>query len=167
MHATPNGRDPCPDAATIGRIGHRVVTAIDTIGPRSGLTLRLDGATLPGLMSRARRQIAAWLADCGLDPDTIDDVVLATHEALANAADHAFGESSGEVVLRADRVEGDLLRVVVQDSGRWRPPPADPGFRGHGMALMTGLAQRCRVQRSRAGTTVEMCWWLPGTPSAV
>jgi serine/threonine-protein kinase RsbW len=154
-------------ARTIGRFGHRVVPEIDAIGPRSGLSLRLDGAALPGQLSRARHLIAAWLAECRLDPDMIDDVVLATHEALANAIDHAFGGGEGEVVVRADRVDGDVLRVVVQDRGCWRPPPADPGFRGHGMALMAGLAQRCRVQRDLAGTTVEMCWRLPGTPHAV
>lgn len=137
------------------------------MGPRSGLTLRLDGAALPRHLSRARHLIAAWLAEGGIDRDTIDDVVLATHEALANAADHAFGGDAGEVVLQADRVDDDLLRVVVQDTGRWRPPPADPGFRGHGMALMSGLAQRCRVQRSRTGTTVELWWRVSGTPHAV
>ena len=156
-----------PGAATIGWFRHRVVTAIDAFGPRNGLTLRLDGAALPGLLGRARHLIAAWLGECGLDPDTIDDVVLASNEALANAADHAFVDGAGEVVLRADRVGGDVLRVLVQDSGRWRPPPADPGFRGHGMTLMAGLAQRCRVQRSGSGTTVEMYWRVPGTPSAV
>lgn len=116
---------------------------------------------MPGHLGRARHLVAAWLAEGGLDPDTIDDVVLATNEALANAADHAFGAGTGEVVLHADRVDGDVLRVVVQDSGRWRPPPADPGYRGHGMTLMAGLAQRCRVQRGRAGTTVELYWRLP------
>lgn len=111
-------------------------------------------------LGRVRRHVSAWLTDCGLDTDTIDDVVLATHEALANAADHAFGGEAGEVWLRADREGSDGLRVVVQDSGRWRPPPTDPGCRGHGMTLMAGLAQRCRVHRSQAGTTVEMYWRL-------
>jgi serine/threonine-protein kinase RsbW len=156
-----------PAGEKVGRIRHRVVLAIDAIGPRSGLTLRLDGAELPSHLSRARHLIAAWLTECGLDADMIDDVVLATHEALANAADHAFGGGTGEVLVCADRVDGDLLRVVVQDSGRWRPPPADPGFRGHGMTLMAGLAQRCRVQRDVAGTTVEMCWRLSEAPHAV
>jgi hypothetical protein len=35
------------------------------------------------------------------------------------------------------------------------------------MALMAGLAQRCRVQRGRAGTTVEMYWRLSEAPHAV
>ncbi|MGI5127045.1 ATP-binding protein [Pseudonocardia sp. CA-107938] len=143
----------------------RVVLAIDATGLRSKLTLRLDGAALPAQLGRVRRVIAAWLAEGGLDPDTIDDVVLATNEALANAADHAFAGADGEVVLRADRTAGDVLRVMVHDTGRWRPPPTDPGFRGHGMSLMAGLAQRCRVRRGRTGTTVEMSWRLPGRPN--
>lgn len=122
---------------------------------------------MPAHLGRVRRRISAWLADCGLDTDTIDDVVLATHEALANAADHAFDSDSGEVWLRADRDGPDGLRVVVEDTGRWRPPPADPGCRGHGMTLMAALAQRCRVRRSRAGTTVELYWRLAKRSNAV
>ncbi|SHL19542.1 Histidine kinase-like ATPase domain-containing protein [Pseudonocardia thermophila] len=144
----------------------RVVPAIDANGPGSGLTLRFDGAALPAHLGRVRRRIAAWLAEGGLDPDTIDDVVLAAHEALSNAADHAFGDGSGEVVLRAVREGRDGLRIIVRDSGRWRPPPADPGFRGHGMTLMAGLAQRCRVHRDQAGTTVELYWKLSGSTNA-
>ncbi len=156
-----------PGFATIQRLGVRVVSPIDITGPGSGLTLHFDGAALPAHLGRVRRRVAAWLADSGLDSDTIDDVVLATHEALANAADHAFGGGVGEVWLRADREGFDGLRVVVHDSGRWRPPPSDPGSRGHGMTLMAGLAQRCRVHRGKSGTTVEMFWRLPGTSNAV
>ncbi|MDN5860774.1 MAG: ATP-binding protein [Pseudonocardia sp.] len=107
-----------------------------------------------------RRRIAAWLANCGLDTDTIDDIVLATNEALANAAEHAFDDGTGEVRLLADREGFDELRVIVQDRGEWRPPPAHPGHRGHGLTLMAALAQRCRVHRDRGGTTVEMYWRL-------
>lgn len=167
IHARPGPARARPSKVTIGRFRVRVVRAIDITGPGSALTLRFDGAALPAHLGRARRRIAAWLTACGLDTDVIDDIVLATNEALANAADHAFGGRSGEVWVRVHREGRDGLRVLVQDSGRWRPPPADPGCRGHGMTLIAALAQRCRVRRGRAGTTVEMYWRLPEMQNAV
>lgn len=97
-----------------------------------------------------------------MDDETIDDAVLATHEALSNAIDHAFDEQGGvgEVWIRAEWHDAEWVSVVVHDSGRWRPPPADPGTRGHGMTLIAGLSQRSAVHHTDSGTTVEMYWSL-------
>ncbi|MFC4948547.1 ATP-binding protein [Pseudonocardia sp. GCM10023141] len=129
------------------------------------LVLRLTGPMLAAGLGRVRQRIATWAAAAGMGPDDVDDIVLATHEALANVADHAYPDGGAEAWLEAGPAESDELRVLVRDHGRWRPPPADPGPRGHGMVLIAGLAQRVTVQSTDAGTTVAMYWRLP--PAAV
>jgi anti-anti-sigma factor len=45
--------------------------------------------------------------------------------------------------------------VTVRDTGAWRPPPADPGFRGRGLQLIGRLAIDLDVRRRAEGTTVH------------
>jgi anti-sigma regulatory factor (Ser/Thr protein kinase) len=86
--------------------------------------------------------------------------VLATHEALANVADHAYPEGGGDAELDAACENGEI-RVVVRDHGRWQAPAGDPGWRGRGLVLIQGLAEHVDVQRAAAGTSVAMRWRLP------
>jgi anti-sigma regulatory factor (Ser/Thr protein kinase) len=92
----------------------------------------------------------------------VDDVVLATHEALANIADHAYPEGDGDAFLDAD-VTPEAVVVVVRDRGRWRPPSIDPGWRGRGLTIIRGLAEQVEVRQGDGGTTVVMRWALPGS----
>jgi serine/threonine-protein kinase RsbW len=124
--------------------------------PASGpepLRLCLTGSALPAQLSRVRARIAAWAGAAGLVEDTVDDLVLATHEALANVADHAYPD--------AERRGGEVV-VVVSDRGQWRPPATDPGWRGRGLVIIRGLAEHVELHRGPTGTAVEMRWALPG-----
>lgn len=105
-----------------------------------------------------RLRLAEWAAAVGMGQDGVDDLVLATYEALANVADHAYPDGPGDAWVDADRSAPGELVVVVSDRGRWRPPPTDPGLRGRGMTLITALAEQVAVQRGDAGTTVVMHW---------
>ena len=72
-----------------------------------------------------RHDLRRWLADRGVDHRMADDIVLATSEALANAAEHGSGGSSTERVHLEARVEPDPDRgsevvVKVTDTGRWQ-----------------------------------------------
>ena len=105
--------------------------------------------------------MADWAAAAGMGQDGIDDLVLATHEALANVADHAYPDGPGDAWIEAGRTGPGELTVTVSDRGHWRPPPADPGLRGRGMILIAALADRVAVQRGTAGTvgtTIVMHW---------
>ena len=128
-------------------------------GPKP-LRLRLAAASLPERLSEVRAQVAAWVGRFGLSGDTVDDIVLATHEALANVADHAYPDGSGDAELDAACENGEI-RVVVRDHGRWQAPAGDPGWRGRGLVLIQGLAEHVDVQRAAAGTSVAMRWRLP------
>ncbi|WP_232660728.1 ATP-binding protein [Pseudonocardia sp. TRM90224] len=122
--------------------------------------MRLSGASLAEELANVRHRIAEWVAGMTASPDVVEDVVLAANEALANVADHAYPDGTGDAWVELERRSTDELVVVVADRGRWRPPPADPGFRGHGLTLIKGLADRVAIRHSPAGTTVEMAWSL-------
>jgi serine/threonine-protein kinase RsbW len=130
-------------------------------GPKP-LRLRLAARSLPLRLSDVRARLAAWARGLGLSADAVDDIVLATHEALANIADHAYPDGAGDAELDAACVDGEI-RVVVRDHGRWRPPVTGSGWRGRGLVLIRGLAEHVDVQRADAGTIIAMRWRLPST----
>jgi len=126
----------------------------------------LDFVSVPGSPERLaliRRSLAQWAAATVLPPDDVDDLVIAVYEAMANVLDHAYDRPqrccfSLHAARTSNRVE-----VVVADSGRWRTPPDDPGYRGRGLALIRRLAHHVDLRHDDRGTTVAMCWYLPAT----
>lgn len=115
----------------------------------------------PGHLVAVRHQVERWAAGTGLSVPAVADLVLSTYEALANAAEHAYPAGHGPVDLAAARTTDGRVLVAVSDHGRWRPPPADPGFRGRGLLMIKALAAWAEVLRSPHGTTVHMEWMLP------
>lgn len=128
--------------------------------PPAALHLRLAGPSLVERLASVRKQVGRWAAAAGLSQQSVDDVVLATHEALANVVDHAYADGQPEAWLDVECEDGEVI-VVVRDRGRWQPPAADPGWRGRGMLIIRGLADHVDVHRGAGGTTVEMRWRLP------
>jgi serine/threonine-protein kinase RsbW len=121
------------------------------------LRLHLAAPVLPQRLPDVRALLAHWAGAFGLSADTVDDMVLATHEALANVADHAYPGGGGDAELEAVCADGEI-RVVVSDHGRWQPPAPDPGWRGRGLVIICGLADEVDLQQADAGTSVAMRW---------
>jgi serine/threonine-protein kinase RsbW len=128
------------------------------------LRLRLTGPGLPLQLPTVRARVAEWARGAGAVPETVDDLVLATHEALANVADHAYPDGVGRLDGATDAfvdaeltADGEIV-VVVRDRGRWRPPAADPGWRGRGLLIIRGLSDGSEVRHDESGTTVQMRW---------
>ncbi len=116
-----------------------------------------------GALAGMRHDLSAWLTAHPLDRVAAEDVVLAVHEAAANAAEHAYlgrGTPSDDVVVTCRWMDGSLACTVV-DRGGWRAPGA-PGDRGRGLALIRSLADDVEVRSSTTGTTVAMTWRDPG-----
>ncbi|HZG92841.1 MAG TPA: ATP-binding protein, partial [Pseudonocardia sp.] len=67
--------------------------------PPPPLRLRVAGAPLADRLAGVRREVASWAEGHGLDEMLVEDLVLATHEALANVADHAYPDGAGEAWL--------------------------------------------------------------------
>lgn len=105
--------------------------------------------------TRLRHLFAAWLVSDVADDDTVDGLVLAVYEALANAAEHAYaGSVSGLMHLEARR-RATTIRVTVSDEGRWRTGRSGP-FRGRGLPTMRTLFDAVHVIRGAHGTRVEL-----------
>ena len=128
-------------------------------GPELCHRVEADGNSLVD----ARGVLAEWAAATGMPKEQRDDLVLATYEAMANAAEHGYGGRGGAIELRAHHTD-DKIVVTVVDHGAWRPPPADNGFRGRGLRMIKALSDESTVTPTGTGTTVTMTWSLPPVP---
>jgi serine/threonine-protein kinase RsbW len=110
----------------------------------------------------ARRALSEWAVRARVAPSDADDLVHAAYEAMANAAEHAYGDEPGEVDLKAACTREGHVLVTVRDHGAWRPPPRDPGLRGRGLIMIRAMAHHVRIEHGADGTTVHMWWRRPG-----
>jgi anti-sigma regulatory factor (Ser/Thr protein kinase) len=110
----------------------------------------LEPTMLAGLRSDLRR----WLAGMHTPRPAVDEIVLATSEAVANAIEHAETPAPRTVEVEASRREGEVI-VVVQDFGTWREP-ARGADRGRGFVLMRALMDDVTVESAPRGTRVTM-----------
>ena len=96
----------------------------------------------------------------------MEDLLLAIVEGAGNAVEHAYRDADGParvvVELHVDGA-GDVVASVT-DTGTWRPPPADPGFRGRGLQIISTLASDVDLSAGAAGTTLRFVF-PPTTPS--
>jgi len=109
----------------------------------------------PRRLATVRRTVRAWSALAALPDERTADLQLLLCEAASNSVEHAYRETeAGEFVYSVRRRADGGIRVAVQDFGRWRPPPADPGYRGRGLALIHNLAEDVSVDVGDSGTRV-------------
>ena len=81
-------------------------------------------------------------------------VVLATHEAVANAIQHAG--APGHVVVRGES-GSDGVVIEVSDDGHWKPPDDPPSEeRGRGLTLIRSLVSDAQIKTGDRGTTVRI-----------
>lgn len=109
----------------------------------------------PGFLPAVRRRVDGWSAQAGLPDDTASDLQLMLSEAVSNAVEHAYRDrTAGELVYAVRRRDDGAVRVEVQDFGRWRSPPADPGYRGRGLAVIHTLAREVTLDVTDGGTRI-------------
>ena len=121
--------------------------------------LRITLPAHPDSLGLLRHVVRGFRDAYAVSPTTMDDIVLAVSEAAANAALHAYDAKPGTMTLVA-RVEDDRLHVLVRDHGRGIEPAATTPVLGHGLSLMTHVAQTIEVVGSAAGTDVLMSFDL-------
>ena len=115
--------------------------------------VRLELPTDPSSLRYGRRLLTRWLEQAGASEKEAWEIQLATHEALANAIEHAYHFRDALVELEAGLVDGEVA-LKVSDKGGWREPVE--GERGKGMGLMRGLMDTVTVTGAEGGTTVEL-----------
>lgn len=89
----------------------------------------------PIALREMRHSLRSWLELTAATARIRDSVVIATHEAAANAMAH--GEPEGPVTVTASLDEEGGFVVEVTNHGGWREP--EPGHTGRGMAMMADL----------------------------
>ena len=110
-----------------------------------------DVAELPRMRAQVRRAVAA-----SIDPDVLDQLILALDEMASNALRHGGG-----TVEAAVRLTDTGYLIVVSDSAAAQPPtPAvdrDPSEGGLGLYLIARMALR---HGWYAGNAVKHVWAL-------
>ncbi len=132
------------------------VLAVQRTTPVDALHLEADGDL--AALRLARRALTAWLEPLDLDPDDVDNLLMAVSEALSNALEHAYPRGDGDTAAAAAPVTLDaslgadgVLRASVGDRGRWRRPPEHPGNRGRGLQMMRMLVDAVVLENDRPG----------------
>jgi len=112
-------------------------------------------------LGRLRALVRQRSRDVHLDPDRVEDLVLAVHEVSANSIDHGGGGG----VLRVWR-EPDRIVCEVRDRGRIedalvgrRTPTGEQG-RGRGLWLANQLCDLVQIRSLADGTAVRVSCWL-------
>lgn len=97
----------------------------------------------PGELRGMRQSLRSWLELTTATARTRDSVVLATHEAAANAMVH--GQPGSAVTISARQDEAGDFAVEVSNLGGWKAP--EPGTSGgRGLAMMTELMREVEIQ---------------------
>jgi anti-sigma regulatory factor (Ser/Thr protein kinase) len=105
-----------------------------------------------GLLRDLRQQLVAWLEAASVAGQTRDAIVLAAHEAAANAIEHAAAP-----VSVVGRVEPDVILIEVTSIGRWAAhPQVSSDERGRGLALMRGLLSDVEILAEEERTIVRL-----------
>lgn len=117
----------------------------------SGFEFRLSPE--PALLADLRHALADWLREAEISERARGPIVLATHEAAANAIEHA--DSSDPVQVHAQLAEG-LITVEISDRGCWNPQARKSEDRGRGLELIQALVSELDIQRQHRGTTLRL-----------
>ena len=101
-----------------------------------------------------RRALDKWLQGRGLPDPPRAEIVLATHEALANAIEHS--NSAKPIRIKAE-TRSDGFVIEITDDGQWKIPEAPPRIeRGRGLQLIKALVSDVQINSQPTGTTVRL-----------
>lgn len=117
-------------------------------------------ATTPAV-ALLRGEMTAIARVCGLGNRRVDDVKLATSEAVTNAVQHAYRFTDCGDVTGTAHIEPGTLRIVIADAGcGMRPRPESPGL-GLGLVIIASVTDALEVVADHLGTEVHMTFLRP------
>jgi anti-sigma regulatory factor (Ser/Thr protein kinase) len=125
---------------------------MQSVGP--SLTETYDAR--PESVAVARTAVANFAADAGASKRQIDDMRLATSEAVTNSVLHAYHGEPGSIQLTIASV-GDELWVLIADDGCGLQPRTDRPGLGLGLGLIAQVSDDLSiVPRAGGGTELRM-----------
>jgi anti-sigma regulatory factor (Ser/Thr protein kinase) len=128
------------------------------LGPRLELELPVE----PESLGLVRTHLRRWLREQGAEHSVIQDILVASGEAISNVIEHAYGPGRATF-----RVEAELTSpgatVTVRDFGRWRETSREIGH-GRGTGLIHALMDDVSIATGEGGTVVRMVRALHGDP---
>ncbi|MCK2213891.1 ATP-binding protein [Actinomadura sp. ATCC 31491] len=115
-------------------------------------------------VTKLRRTVAEQAEQCGLSGPRLDDFVLAVHESVVNAVEHAGGHG----YFKLYTVDG-VIRSETTDRGAGIPDdyvdgahrPSDMSYTGRGIYLIRRLCDGVDFRTGPLGTTVRITMRLP------
>ncbi len=127
--------------------------------------VQLTFLSKPENVAFARVAIAAFAAQLPFTLEEIDEIKVATSEAVSNCVIHGYPDSLGIVSLKADLVDG-MLRLEVKDDGvgiadlaAAKEPTfsTDPERMGLGLVFMESFMDEMQIESEPGrGTIVVM-----------
>jgi serine/threonine-protein kinase RsbW len=109
----------------------------------------------PNALSPLRHSFAGWLLQETGDEEQGELLVLALSEAVSNSIEHAYRSQKPAPIDIDANSDGDLLKVVISDKGRWKASPPDH-WRGRGLDLIREIVDDVRIDTDTFGTRVTM-----------
>lgn len=125
--------------------------------PRAHLTMSCELPGDPALVAKAREMVRRTLAEWGVPPGALDDMVLVVSELVGNAIAHG-----APPVLLTLRAGDGALRGEVGDRGEARPlrsQAGGDGDRGRGLLIVDALTDRWGV-RPGPGPDGKTVWFV-------
>jgi PAS domain S-box-containing protein len=110
---------------------------------------------VPSSSPIVRRLMRRFARAHALDDNECFRLLTACGEAIANAAEYAYDESSHALRVTTERRAG-VIEVMICDGGGKRRAPEQDLDRGRGLLLMRALSNDVRIEKERGGTTVRL-----------
>jgi serine phosphatase RsbU (regulator of sigma subunit)/anti-sigma regulatory factor (Ser/Thr protein kinase) len=127
--------------------------AVRLLGTAS-MPLQLRLPSTVDSLDLVRVAMREWLEGTPATRTEIEDIVLATWEACANAVEHADDPVEDMFSVDAE-LDQDSVRVTVVDSGSWRPA-TERSDRGLGLRLMHSLMSSVDLDTGADGTRIRL-----------
>lgn len=103
-----------------------------------------------------RRRVGADLAEHGIEPESIDEVVLVISELVGNAVRHTPMDDADPLAVRWE-LDSDGVLVEVTDASTEPPRPRTPGSNepsGRGLQIVAAMADDWGVVPLHSGKRV-------------
>jgi serine/threonine-protein kinase RsbW len=127
------------------------------------MTLDATWHAVPANVPLARRVVVAHLRALDTADPPLNDIALATSEAVSNVVNHAYvGQVPGTMRVCVEHGP-DEIELTVEDQGSGMAPRRDSPGLGLGMPLIATMTDRFEiVARHRGGT--RLCMWFKQNP---